>query len=298
VVHLTNGDSTTATMAQARLTGDLVSWRDVLHEGPVPDLPPDELRQVRAEYLATIDPQGAAEIEAELRARDERLAAAIDAGEPVTLWFEHDLYDQLQLIEILARLPDRPRHVELICVGRYLGNLAPDELAALWPLRTPVTPEHVHLARAAWAAVRGGDPLALAREAATPDERMPFLAPALRRLLEELPATGDGLARSERQLLEAVAAGARTRVAAFLAAAEREEALFMGDSIAFDRLAQLDGLVHDDGALELTADGEAVLEGRADRIALIGIDRWLGGLHLRPGDELWRWDAERGAPTR
>ena len=138
-------------MERAGIAGDLLSWRDVLHEGPVPDLPPDELRAVRAQYLATLGEGDAATVEADLLARDERLAAALAEGEPVVLWFEHDLYDQLQLIQILAGLPDRPEHVELICVGSFpgrpgfagLGELEPDELASLWPVRTPVIPEHV-----------------------------------------------------------------------------------------------------------------------------------------------------------
>jgi hypothetical protein len=299
VLHVTNGDSTTAIMERAGITGDLLPWRDVLHEGPVPDLPPDELRRVRAEYLQTLGPGGAAELEAGLRARDERLAAAIAAGEPVVLWFEHDLYDQLQLIQILAGLPDRPQHVELICIGSFpgrpgfagLGELEPDELASLWPLRTAVTPEHVHLARAAWGVVRGDDPRALARAATTPDERLPYLAPALRRLLEELPGTRDGLGRTERQLLQAVAGGARTREAAFLAGMAAEEAPFMGDAIAFDRLEGLQPRLVDD--MRLTDDGKAVLAGRADRVELLGFDRWLGGLHVRAEGPLWRWDHER-----
>ena len=141
--------------------------------------------------------------------------------------------------------------------------------------------------------MRGEDPRALAREATTPDERLPYLAPALRRLLEELPGTRDGLGRTERQLLEAVAAGARTRGDAFLASMAAEEAPFMGDSIAFDRLAGLEGLVHDNGSLQLTEDGEAVLAGRADRVELIGFDRWIGGLHVRAEGPLWRWDHAR-----
>ena len=161
-------------------------------------------------------------------------------------------------------------------------------------MRTAVTPEHVHLARDAWAALRGRDPRALARAAATPDERLPYLAPALKRLLEELPDTRDGLGRTERQLLEAVAAGARDRVAAFLSAMGAEEAPFMGDTIAFDRLERLEGLVHDNGALKLTPEGEAVLAGEADRVELIGIDRWLGGLHVTSHGRLWRWDHARG----
>jgi hypothetical protein len=214
------------------------------------------------------------------------------------LWFEHDLYDQLQLIQILGGLPDFPTRVELICVNRFLGEMPADELAGLWDLRAAVTPEDVRLARDAWATVRGGDPLAIARAAATPDERLPYVAPALRRLLEELPATGDGLARSERALLRAVADGVTSREAAFRAMWQAEEAAFMGDTIAFARLDDLGGLVEQNGGLRLTPDGEAVLAGRADRVALIGFDRWLGGLHVRSGSELWRWDQQRGAPTR
>jgi hypothetical protein len=59
-----------------------------------------------------------------------------------------------------------------------------------------------------------------------------------------------------------VAAGARNRGAAFLAAMGAEEAPFMGDTIAFDRLAGLEGLVQDNGELKLTPEGEAVLAGR------------------------------------
>jgi len=46
-------------------------------------------------------------------------------------------------------------------------------------------------------------------------------------------------------------------------------------------------------AVTLTDAGRAVLGGEADAIELIGIDRWLGGTHLRP-DNLWRWDGSAG----
>src|SRR5438874_274315 len=42
-----------------------------------------------------------------------------------------------------------------------------------------------------------------------------------------------------------------------------------------------------------TSLGAGVLAGRADRLALVPLDRWLGGVHLRPGAPLWRWDRER-----
>ena len=167
-------------------------------------------------------------------------------------------------------------------------------------MRTPVTNEHVRAARAGWDAFRGTDPTrarAHGRDAGPDGSRS--WRPALRRLLEELPGARDGLARTERQLLAAIAAGARTREQAFVDAAASEEAPFLGDTIAFERLDELAGgpqpLVTAGGDLALTAAGAEVLAGRADRVALNGFDRWLGGLHLRAGDGLWRWDAERGA---
>jgi hypothetical protein len=304
VLHVTNGDSTVMGLRQAQVTGDIVAWQDVLHEGPVPAVEPAELRTVRARFLATMRQDGEAAVEAELLARNERLGAALAAEERVVLWFEHDLYDQLQLLQILARLPDRPVEVELICVGSFpgrpdfhgLGELQPDELASLWPARTPVVAEHVRVARAAWDAFRAPDPRGIARAATSPDERLPFLAPALRRLLEELPGARDGLSRTERQLLAAVAAGARTRERAFVEAAAQEEAPFLGDDTAFERLEELARGTHPLLAepLALTEVGTEVLAGRADRIALNGFDRWLGGVHLQAGRDLWRWDAERG----
>src|SRR5439155_21596018 len=46
--------------------------------------------------------------------------------------------------------------------------------------------------------------------------------------------------------------------------------------------------------LTLTDAGHAVLAGAADRVELLGIDRWLGGTHLEPG-RVWRRDRSTGA---
>ena len=41
--------------------------------------------------------------------------------------------------------------------------------------------------------------------------------------------------------------------------------------------------------LVVTEAGREVLAGEADRVELLGIDRWLGGAHLCTDDH-WRWD--------
>jgi hypothetical protein len=41
--------------------------------------------------------------------------------------------------------------------------------------------------------------------------------------------------------------------------------------------------------LRITDAGARVLSGEADQVRLNGIDRWIGGGHLR-GQVPWRWD--------
>jgi len=65
-------------------------WRDVLREGRVPAVDAAELSRVRSRFL-TGEPDAFA-------GRDRALAEA----EELVLWFEHDLYDQLQLIQVIA----------------------------------------------------------------------------------------------------------------------------------------------------------------------------------------------------
>jgi len=276
LLHVTNGESPAGTLRQTGIGGEVLSWRDVLHEGPAPAPP------------------------------DPRLDEAFRGGDDVVLWFEHDLYDQLQLIDLLALARAEGAAVELIVIGEFpgrpsfagLGELTVDELETLWPTRQPASPGVLEAATGALAAYRASDPTQLAGWAARDAPELPYLGPALRRLLEELPAPGDGLSRTERRALEAIAEGETTPGAAFVAAQRLEDAPFLGDTWFFRTLSELgegDGRLIESPPLALTSNGERVLRGDADRVELLGIDRWIGGTHVTPGNG-WRWDGELVRP--
>jgi hypothetical protein len=317
MLHVTNGDSAGSLIEAAGLDGEVLAWRDVLHEGPLPEgLDAAELRATRAAFLAGCGCGTREAIEADLRARDERLAAAARAGEEIVLWFEHDLYDQLQLLQVLDAL-DGAAGIEAILTDRHLGAMEVDEIAALWPRHAPVQTGQRAIARLAWEAVRAPDPHAMQALLATHTAALPHLAPALRRLLEELPSTADGLSRTERAALAALVDGPRTPVELLQAVAQGEEAVFLGDTWLWRRLEELGGggrpLVQAAGGgpvgrapavsdadgfarapLELTSDGRAVLAGEADRAELVPVDRWVGGIRLLGPRPAWRWDRARG----
>jgi hypothetical protein len=299
MLHVTNGDAAADAIRATGIPGGVLPWRDVLHEGPVPaGLGLRELSLVRAGFIAS---RGWGEVDEARRGFEERdaaLARSADEDE-VVLWFEHDLYDQLQLVQLLDWFAAHPRpRLTLINPAQYLGPSTPDQLRALFLLRMPVTHAHLSAARAAWEAFRAPDPRAMEAIPGAELAALPHLAPALRRHLQQFPSTRDGLSRSERQALEVLAEGPRTAGELFVASHhDREDPIWLGDSTFFSYLKDLGPLVAIEEADEfhrcsvtLTDLGRDVLAGRADRVAAIGIDRWLGGVHLHGRAVPWRWD--------
>ena len=120
-LHVTNGDATVPGLLGTGLVRDVICWADALHEGPVPDVPDEELRRIRAAFLAGEHASDLGTV-GRLASRDATLAAHREGA--YVLWFEADLYDQLQVVQILATLAAHgvdPARITLICIGEHLG---------------------------------------------------------------------------------------------------------------------------------------------------------------------------------
>jgi hypothetical protein len=231
-LHVTNGESVASTLRTTSLEGVVLSWDDVLHVGPLA-FDPAESRPLRARFLAEHGWGDESASLAELERRDALLARA----RAFVLWFEHDLFDQLQLLQVLAQLDDEAE-VEVVQADDYLGACDAARLEALWDARRPVEAPARALARDAWRAVCDNDlDSALARDLSV----FPHLEAALRRLEEERAP----LPRTKRQLLESLAEGPKTPLELFMANQAREEAIFLGDTWCFLFVCELarDGLV-------------------------------------------------------
>jgi hypothetical protein len=310
MLHVTNGAIAVALLRDAGMEGEIVPWDDVLHEGPVPaGLGAAALRARRAAFLASCGWGALDSIERTLAGRDRAIERASSHDE-IVLWFEHDLYDQLQLLQILEVLPDGlSPPVTQPPVAGFLGHLSIDQIGPLFARRRPVTGAERGAARDAWAAFRADDPRQVLHVLPRV-EALPHLAPALQRHLEQFPSRNTGLSRTERQALTAVVQGTRRMRDVFrLTHLEQEDAVFMGDAAfllhvgALTRgprpLLTIDGdsdspsgnrTLELSSTVSITHDGERVLTGKADRIAICGIDRWLGGVQLLGYGPVWRWN--------
>lgn len=318
-LHITNGDVAADLLREARIEGEVLPWRDVLHDGPVPaGLGLHELSRIRARYIADCGWAGFEDALADFQARDTLLESSLHRTE-VTLWFEHDLYDQLQLLQLLdwfaVQAPGTMR-LSLICSDQYLGRLPAAGVAALFPAREPVTVAQLQLAQQAWRAFRAPEPEDWQALLDEDTSALPFLTDAVLRHLEQFPSVANGLNRTETQLLEAVSLGIHAPWKIFDSSQLAEDRVFMGDASFFlcmkamfeasppllctadnapfrlqgpdvtpARFAQQ--------AVRLTEAGERILKNELDWVALKfpggGFDRWLGGVHLHAG-HMRRWD--------
>ena len=296
MLHLLNGDATAAVFPQA-LPGERAVWRDILMEGPaVADA------ATRAAWLSA---RLGVSIDTYLRGWREGEAVLARAREhdEVVLWFERDLFCTINLWFVLGQL-DAPRasliYPEVDDDIPGLGHLAAAQLEMLFELRSPVSTNDVADARRLWRAYAGSDPSGFSRLTPT----LSYARAAIRMHCVRFPSVANGLDEIEERTLAGLHDALNFDALFRVVTAECRE-FGMGD-VQF--AAILRDLAHGTTPLitieqlerpfrqwriSRTSRSADVLAGRADRLALVPLDRWLGGVHLRPGAPLWRWDAER-----
>lgn len=315
---ITNGDEAADVMGKAGFEADIVPWRDVLHEGPVPETDSlENLSKRRAAFLAAAFNMPLREVVDGMAQRDRTLRD-LDRYDRVTLWFEHDLYDQLQLLQLLDFFHHEAGSacLHLVQADDYLGRQTPDELKCFAMLRATVSAQQKKLAADLFKAFRQSTPVDLASFLQRDLSPLPHMKAALRRLFAELPDSRDGLSRTQRQALMLIESEKLPPKKLFGAVQATEDAMFMGDwsfwrcveELACNTSPLISGLParfcmaqsdeerqrYLDCGLVLTDRGRAVLAGETDHTAINSIDRWLGGTHLADG-AIWRWNRQDDA---
>ena len=321
MLHVYNGDSTANTARSAAIPGEHLSWREALVCGPAPaDVPENEFIEVRAQHLATAYNVPVDKCRAELVTMHEALAS-FSEHEEVVLWFEHDLFCQVQLIYLLNWFAGREMgktKLSAVCINEFpgvqpfhgLGELNEEQLLSLLPLRLEITPAQYELAISAWSAYSSSDARALLALLRSDTSALPFLKDALKKHLERFPSTRNGLGRVENTALALVTEGYNKFRSLFPAFTRRESAYGFGDAqlyLAIESMmtAPEPLLVQNNSkqwskdsaqmllaSFELTGDGQAVLAGAEDFVVMNGIDTWLGGIHLKGKEAAWRWDED------
>jgi hypothetical protein len=326
VLHILNGDSTAQTLTQSGLSGEQLVWKEALIWGPTPakvDL--SEWCRLRADFLANWNGMDAQQCFEDLMQQEAALGTLAN-HEEVVLWFEFDLFCQLNLIYVLSRLSGRVlsrTRLSLICIGEFpgiddfrgLGQLTAEQLVSLFPARQPVTIEQIELAGRAWNACSSPNPQEIELLLAQDTTPLPFLRSALRLHLRRFPSVRNGLGHMEQMALERIARGVTRFPELFKEWSAAEPGYGLGDAQLWDVLIRLvesrQPVLRLDGnkghsfsenyphfsqlAFTLTEMGHAILEGKNDLWEMEPQEVWLGGVRLVAPNPRWRWDETREA---
>ncbi len=325
MLHITNGDNAADLIRQSGIKGDVLPWRDPMHHGPFPaGIELGELSRLRIQYLSG-GMEGADETTSHgFSHRDATLARASEFDE-VILWFEHDVLDQLQILQLLHyfnKTKSKEPNLSMICIDHFdgvpgfrgLGQLAPAQIASLFPSRNKLTPLQLQQASRCWDSFLEPEPLALQQLIATDISELPFMRSALIRQCQDFPWLSDGLTRTERQLLKLVQEGETKAAQLFVRNMDFETCLYIGDARTYSVIESLCNgdkplLSSSDGQpfkhpyhTDITAEqfkaqrlaisefGRQVLAGKIASSEVLDRDGWLGGVHLLAGRSVWYWD--------
>ena len=321
MLHIHGGESSANTARQSTVPGEHFGWREALISGPAPSgVVGAEWRKLRARHLSDYYGGDLRKYEADLLSHEETLAT-FSGHDEVVLWFEQDLFCQVNLLHLLnwfAHHDLGKTKLSLICIGQFpgietfrgLGQLNSDQLASLLDTRHEVSATEKKLATAGWQAYCADNPREIEKLLQTDTSALPFLKDALQLHLERFPFVRNGLGRIENRGLELIHNGLSKFIDLFPGFGDAEPVYGLGDFQFWVTLKQMSNAnepmitIRNDNesgqelesekirnsAFEITKAGNAVLKAEADFVEMNGIDLWLGGVYLSGKTDLWRWD--------
>jgi len=303
-LHIVDGESTGGTIKESGLASSkqILCWRDALYTGPVPaKLTLRQLSRLRSRFWT--NQKKATEFDK----RDAALQKHTEY-EHIVLWFGPNcVLCQLSLIQILSWFREQGvRAKRLSWVALHGGELHPQQIADAYASRRPITTAQMRLAERAWRAFRQASPASLIRLLRADLGAISGLREALTRMLQEYPRKRNGLSRLEGLLLREIRKRGSTKAAVAVGSIIMREP--WGDVLLFDMLRALveapyplleyaepfegnfENYQFNGSVLKLSESGCRVLAGKADAVALNGVDRWIGGVRLKGRRVRWRWD--------
>ncbi|WP_452599834.1 DUF1835 domain-containing protein [Pontimicrobium sp. MEBiC01747] len=210
-LHITNGSSLTDYLKDLKIEGDIITWNEMLCEGPtINAIDSEAFIKIRTDFFKTTynaeysDGGFVSEL-----AKFNHLANYTE----IVLWFEYDLFCHINLIAAISLLKqkDVTAQLYLVCSGRVenepelkgLSELTPKQLKAHYNNKTALTVDDIALAQKAWNTYCGNDHNLLKPLIVKPSN-FTYLSNSLKAHIRRFPDTRSGLNTLEYNTLKLV----------------------------------------------------------------------------------------------
>ncbi|XLS30995.1 DUF1835 domain-containing protein [Flavobacteriaceae bacterium M23B6Z8] len=215
VLHITNGDMFTSRLKELKIKGDLITWREMLCEGrTLTDVGSENFWKVRFDFFNKVYKVTKRSF-IDRTLKEYRSLCNHKVHDEIVLWFEFDLFCQINMIAVISWLK-RYRsgtQISLVCSGKEdtsdklyaLNDLTDDKLQEKYKDRTQLTQDDIEFADYIWHLYCAENPIRMETFAQFNSSQFEYLPDAIEAHLKRFPFVSNGLNKPENLILHLAA---------------------------------------------------------------------------------------------
>ena len=289
LLHITNGDSFTERLKTLPFKGDIVTWREMLCEGKtLSSVGSESFWKTRFEFLNK-NYRISKSWFVEKTLKEYRSLCSHKQQDQIVLWFEYDLFCQINMLAVLSWLKTYRRHAEisLVCSGKEdnterlygLNDLSDEQLTEIYERRIILSQDDIEYADYVWQLYCSDNPMRLENLADFDSFQFKYLSEAIKAHLQRFPTIKNGLNAVENTVLgvarEQKPKSKRELIGKIL---QNQGFYGFGDSQYERMITTLKPLFSSFNPVRLSTKGKAILERRENYYSqLRDEDYYLGG---------------------
>jgi len=289
LLHITKGDSFTQRLKKLDLKGDIITWREMLCEGKTEtNVGSESFWKTRFDFLHKhYNVSKSWFVEKTLK--EYRSLCNHKQQDQIILWFEYDLFCQINMLAVISWLKTHRRYADiaLVCSGNEdetdklygLNELDDEQLLELYKNRIHLSQNDIEYADYVWQLYCSDNPIRLENLIDFDNYQYAYLSDAIKTHLKRFPTIKNGLNEIENKILEiAVSESPRSKKALLGSIMHNQGYYGFGDSQFQRVISNLRPLFTNFNPVRLTKKGKQILDGQTSYYAeLRDESAYLGG---------------------
>jgi len=288
-LHITNGDIFTQRLNTLQYKGDIITWREMLCEGKTEsNVGSESFWKTRFEFLhKNYNVSKSWFIEKTLK--EYRSLCNHKQQDEIVLWFEYDLFCQINMIAVISWLKTHRRHaqISLVCSGNEdssdtlygLNELDNEQIQSLYKKRVRLKQDDIEFADYVWQLYCSDNPIRLENMADFDHSRFDYLSDAIKVHLKRFPSIKNGLNEIENRVLSLAVEKKPKNKKQLVQTVLNNQGFYGYGDTQYDRiLSNLKPLFTGFNPVRLSKKGKDILDGKTSFYSQIrDNDAYLGG---------------------
>lgn len=290
ILHITNGDSTTNYLKKLKFSGNFITWREMLCEGKTTtDVGSESFWKDRFHFLKS-SYKVSKKMFIDFTLKEYRNLCSQKESKEIVLWFEYDLFCQINMIAVLSWLKKhRNGHqISLVCSGKVegskelkaIGELNEQQIHHHYDNRIELSQEDIEYADYIWQLYCSNSPLRLETICTfNTNSTFKYLTSALQAHFMRFPSIKNGLNMVENTILEtAYTKQISSKKQLVTEVLQNDKHYGFGDLQYQNKISRLQELFSSFNPVKLSKTGMSILENKTSFYGEISNENiYLGG---------------------